>query len=172
MNIFYLDRDPQRCAAMHCDKHVVKMILEYAQLLSTAHRVLDGDQNADSQGFYKATHKNHPSAVWVRESWAHYVKLHTILGHLLDHYLIRYKKDHKVRSSNLWWKLRFVPQNIPVNGFTDPPQCMPDYCKDDDAVVAYRTYYIKEKSYMAKWKNGNVPTWYRIGMAIEMKEAA
>ena len=76
MNIFYLDRDPAKCAAMHCDKHVVKMILEYAQLLSTAHRVLDGDQNADSQGFYKATHKNHPSAVWVRESWAHYVKLH------------------------------------------------------------------------------------------------
>jgi len=42
MNVFYLDRNPITAAQMHCDKHVVKMILEYAQLLSTAHRLLDG----------------------------------------------------------------------------------------------------------------------------------
>ena len=42
MNIFYLDHHTQRCANQHCDKHVVKMIIEYAQLLSTAHRVIDG----------------------------------------------------------------------------------------------------------------------------------
>lgn len=42
MNIFVLDRDPYIAAQMHCDKHVIKMICEYAQLLSTAHRQLDG----------------------------------------------------------------------------------------------------------------------------------
>ena len=46
MNIFYLDRDPVIAAQMMCDKHVVKMILESAQMLSTAHRVLDGDEYA------------------------------------------------------------------------------------------------------------------------------
>ena len=64
MNIFYLDKNPRTCATMHLDKHCVKMILEYAQLLSTAHRVCDGDSFADTQEFYKATHINHPSAIF------------------------------------------------------------------------------------------------------------
>ena len=63
MNLFYLDRDPVEAARMQCDRHVVKMILETAQMLSTAHIELDGKQVA-----YKATHKNHPSTVWVRSS--------------------------------------------------------------------------------------------------------
>ena len=66
MNIFYLDRNPVVAAQMMCDKHVVKMILESAQILSTAHRVLDGDEHADNVGMYKMTHKNHPSTIWVR----------------------------------------------------------------------------------------------------------
>ena len=45
MNIFFLDTDPKRCAKMHNNRHCVKMILEYAQLLSTAHRVLDGHES-------------------------------------------------------------------------------------------------------------------------------
>ena len=47
MNIFYLDRHPKICAEYHCDKHTVKMIIEYAQLMSTAHRVLDGEEYYD-----------------------------------------------------------------------------------------------------------------------------
>jgi hypothetical protein len=43
MNIFYLDKDPIKAAEYSCDKHVVKMILESAQMLCTAHRVLDGE---------------------------------------------------------------------------------------------------------------------------------
>ena len=43
MNIFYLDKDPAVSASMHLDRHVVKMCTEYAQLLSTAHRLLDGE---------------------------------------------------------------------------------------------------------------------------------
>jgi len=73
MNIFYLDPDPRVCAGMHCDKHCVKMILETAQLLCTAHRVLDGDESADSLGLYKAAFKNHPCAVWVRECADNYL---------------------------------------------------------------------------------------------------
>ena len=60
MNIFYLDEDPRICAEMHCDKHCVKMILETAQLLCTAHRVLDGDEYSDKVGLYKTAFQNHP----------------------------------------------------------------------------------------------------------------
>ena len=53
MNIFYLSTNTDECARYHCDKHVVKMILETAQMLSTAHRVLDGDELADEKILYK-----------------------------------------------------------------------------------------------------------------------
>ena len=72
MNIFYLDHDPEIAAAYHCDKHVVCMIKETVQMMSTAHRVLDGDEWADSVGLVKTTHINHPSTIWVRSSVDHY----------------------------------------------------------------------------------------------------
>jgi hypothetical protein len=53
-----------------------------------------------------------------------------------------------------------LPTNIPHNNFSDPPQCMPDYCKGDDAVSAYQTYYILEKSSFAKWKSRATPEWF------------
>ena len=154
MNIFYLDDDPKTCAEMHCDKHVVKMILEYAQLLSTAHHEIDGDPSIDC---YKATHKNHPSAVWARENRSNYQWLWQLLSNLLQEYTFRYGKIHKTESSGVFWALKNLPHELRGGKFTDPPQCMPDYCKDDDPVVAYRTYYIKEKAYMAKWKFSEPP---------------
>ena len=64
MNIFYLSRDPHEAARLQCDRHVVKMILETAQMLCTAHRYLDGDERADKLGMYKTAHLNHPSTKW------------------------------------------------------------------------------------------------------------
>jgi len=115
MNIFYLDNDPKVCAEMHNDKHCIKMILEYAQLLSTAHRVLDGTlsvglsetgrkqtryvlpDNRESK-LYVATHINHPSAIWVRKSYANYVWLSKLLTELCREYTYRYGKVHKVQT--------------------------------------------------------------------------
>jgi len=169
VNIFYLDRDPKKCAEMHCDKHVVKMILEYAQLLSTAHHWVDGNPIVDC---YKATHKNHPSAVWARENRSNYQWLWQLLDNLLQEYTLRYGKTHKTESSGVFLALKTLPCDLPGGKFTDPPQCMPDYCKAPDAVIAYRNYYIREKSYMARWKNTDSPLWYKIGLAAELKEAA
>tara|TARA_R100000951_G_scaffold111369_1_gene110317 strand:+ start:1809 stop:2324 length:516 start_codon:yes stop_codon:yes gene_type:complete len=168
MNIFYLDRDPMKCAIDHCDKHVVKMILEYAQLLSTAHHEIDGEPSIDC---YKPTHKNHPSAVWVRENRSNYQWLYHLLNNLLDEYTDRYDKTHKTESSGIFRNLSKIPYELPGGKFTDPPQCMPDDCKvDGDTIAAYRNYYIREKSYMARWKFTQEPIWYTIGMAAEMKE--
>jgi hypothetical protein len=141
---------------MHCDKHCVKMILETAQLLSTAHRVLDGDEYADDVGLYKATHKNHPSAVWVRQSWANYNWAYVLFISLCAEYSWRYKKIHA--TSTLQIDLELRPKNLPDGYFTEPPQCMPDEYKDKCTVTAYRQYYLGEKMYMAKWKHDCSPT--------------
>ena len=72
MNIFKLDRNAKKAAEYHCDKHVVKMLIEYAQLMSTAHRVLDGDEESDKLGLYKTAYKNHPCTIWARETSGNY----------------------------------------------------------------------------------------------------
>ena len=119
MNIFYLDPRPDMAAEMHCDKHVVKMILEYGQLLSTAHRVLDGDDAHPD--LYKIAHKNHPSTIWTRSSSQHYDWLFRLFRMVNVEYTLRYNKFH------LTWKklgklLENAPKNIEDNGWVDPPQ--------------------------------------------------
>lgn len=154
MNIFYLDTDVRLCAKWHADKHVTKMILEYAQLLSTAHFVLDGKQVG-----YKPTHKNHPCAVWVRENSLNYNYVWQLFAALLLEYTERYGKVHA--TSRLLDELSELPDNIIMKpiGMTPPTQCMPDDCKGLDTVEAYREYYRKHKKDMATWKNGT-PEWF------------
>jgi len=176
MNIFYLSEDPVQCAKWHCDKHVTKMIIEYAQLLSTAHRVIDGketkvlsnsgkryvsnwilDDDSD-RILYKVAHLNHPSNIWVRQSGHHYIYLWRLWHNLCLEYTERYNKTHMT-----WKKLRsyisLLPQNIQDNGFKEPPQCMPDECKEISAVKAYRKFYKAHKREFATWKT-QVPSWF------------
>ena len=188
MNIFYLHNDPQVCAEMHNDKHVVKMILEYAQLLSTAHRILDGDEYTDLTAngrkikrwrlsderdsiLYGATHINHPSAVWVRQSAQNYMWLAELLEECCKEYSYRYGKVHKVERDGLMQQLKNqFPTNIPDGLFTEPTPAMPDDVKVYDEVAtdrftinslaSYRNYYTKNKTHLAKWKNRPVPEWY------------
>ena len=166
MNIFYLDKRPDDAAEMHCDKHCVKMILEYAQMLSTAHRILDGD--GAHHALYKIAHKNHPSTIWTRSSKQHYDWLFRLFRMLSAEYSLRYSHDvFKVHKT--WNKLNKIleiaPKNIKDNGWVDPPQCMPDHCKDDDVVTAYRNYYILEKNNFAVWKYSGTPEWYTKGIS-------
>ena len=177
MNIFYLDRDVKTCATYHNDKHVVKMILEYAQLLSTAHRMLDGDEYIDASSgrrikrwrlknesmeniLYKASHINHPSAIWVRQSNNNYNWLMCLLQDLLQEYTYRYGKIHATDRLVYW--LRKPPANIPVGYFTQPTPAMPDEYKVPDSVQSYRNYYIGAKKTMAKWKNRSIPEWWSV----------
>ena len=166
MNIFFLDKRPDNAAEMHCDKHCVKMILEYAQLLSSAHRVLDGDDAHPD--LYKIAHKNHPSTIWTRSSSQHYDWLFRLFRMLSAEYSIRYSNG-KIKVHKSWEKLgkllEVLPKNIEDNGWEDPPQCMPEYCKDEDDVVeAYRNYYINEKSKFAVWKFTGQPNWFNEGI--------
>lgn len=177
MNIFYLDSNVAKCAEYHNDKHVVKMILEYAQLLSTAHRVLDGKEYIDASSgrkikrwrledtsleaqLYKATHINHPSAVWVRQSNNNYTWLMCLFQSLLMEYTHRYGKMHSCNRLVYW--LRKPPVNIPVGYKTQPTPAMPDEYKVPDSVQSYRNYYLGAKNNMAKWKNRPIPEWWSV----------
>lgn len=159
MNIFYLSNEPTECAKFHVDKHVVKMILETAQLLSNAHHMLDGDQVI--KPIYKLTHKNHPSAVWVRASESHYKWLWSLLVALCNEYTHRYGKIHKVQREGLLNILESPPKNIPtVSWLSAPPPAMPDEYKVSDPIQSYRNYYKGAKAAFARWTKRPAPEWF------------
>jgi hypothetical protein len=176
MNIFYLHNDPKICAQQHVDKHCVKMILEYAQLLSTAHRILDGTELATTSAsgrkkkvwqlpdsrdsvLYSATHANHPSAVWVRQSESHYRWLFTLWIELMREYTYRYGKIHA--SARLIGELNKPPKNIQFgNGFAEPTPAMPEHYRvAGDSIQSYKNYYLGDKQRMFSWKKRETPSW-------------
>ena len=176
MNIFYIDKDPKLCAEWSVNSHCVKMILESAQLLSTAHRVLDGVEYIDASSgrkikrwrlsdareteLYSATHINHPSAVWARESNNNYNWLYCYLYEHCKEYTHRYGKVHKIEQSNLLNMLSVTPNNIPVTHFQQPPSAMDTkYIISEDAVTNYRNYYKVGKAHLHKWKDRQPPAW-------------
>lgn len=158
MNIFYLSANPVEAAQMHLDKHIVKMILETAQLLSTAHRLIDGDDIIDPI-IYKATHKNHPCAKWCRESLQNYQWLYQLFCALCDEYTFRYNRIH-LTDTKLRQVLKTPPKGIPNIGFTTLAQAMPVEYKHSDPIVAYRNYYIGAKNKFAVWTKRAKPDWY------------
>ena len=161
MNIFYFDECPVVSAEAQPDKMLVKMPLETAQMLCTAHRVLDGDDYADANGLYKEAYKNHPCTIWARESWDNYQWLYKHFIALGDEYKHRYGREH-ASITKLKDALYFHPDNIEDKGLTPLAQAMPDEYKDDDPIKAYRNYVIHEKHY-AQWnKNRKQPTWWRL----------
>lgn len=143
MNIFYLHRDPVKAAVVQYNKHVVKMILESAQMLCTAHHLLCPEESDDIP--YKIAHKNHPSTLWVRQSADHYAWLYYHMIALGEEYTKRYGKTH-LTITKCKDVLSKLPGGIFNVGFEEPPQCMPDeYKVDNDAVTAYWNYYENEK---------------------------
>ena len=176
MNIFELHEDPIQCSIMHCDKHVVKMPTEYAQMLSTAHRLIDGEMyigksktgrnvkrwklNDDRENnIFLAAHTKHPDTVWVMETKSNYMKLFNLYKALLEEYTYRYGKIHGSSRPALW--LQKAPRNIPDIGLTEMPQCMPEECKTDNVIEAYHNYYRMYKRGFANWKNRETPAWWR-----------
>ena len=142
MNIFYLDADPIKAAQIQYNKHVVKMILESAQMLCTAHHLLDPCNSDDIP--YKVAHKNHPSTIWVRQSAPHYLWLYHHMIALGEEYTKRYGKEHLTITKCKDVLARY-PGGIFNVGFSQPPQAMPDEYKDPCSIQAYWNYYIGEK---------------------------
>lgn len=195
MNIFLLDKNPEKCAAYHTDRHVVKMIVETAQLLCTAHWESLGFGIKDSHFIasaslsqgppltasspspprkfvnsktsnlkskkipYKSTHKNHPCAIWARESLDNYDFLCALGLALCKEYTFRYGKRHKTQDA-VEWCIENKPA-IERKGITKFAQAMPEAYKSRSAVKAYRDYYNGEKKHLFSWKGRNRPRWVR-----------
>lgn len=154
MNIFMTDPSPQQSAKNLCYVHIVKMILESAQILSTAHRVIEGDERADSLGLYKKTHINHPSSVWARASVANYNWLYSHFIELGRLYEQRKGKPHKT-IEKLSEALILAPKGLPENQ-TPPPACVSDEFKDLDESV-FTKYQLYLDSKYRGWLNRDKP---------------
>jgi hypothetical protein len=149
-----LDKDPKLSAKYLGDIHVVKMTLESTQLLCSAFYSNSNLTNIP----YKLTHKNHPCAIWVRESKANFEWLLSHLEGLLAEYTLRYNKIHKTQKV-----IELLSKNLPSlpsYNITCFAQAMPEqYRNENDPVTAYRNYYINEKKHFAKYTKRGVPTW-------------
>jgi hypothetical protein len=156
MNIFFLHWNPEICAQMHLDKHVIKMILETCQLLCSAVHI-----SGAYTPCYKLTHKNHPCAIWTRESIDNYMWLCELGLELCKEYTFRYGKTHKCYPYIV--ELKSNPPPLPNIGFTTPATAMPDIYKKYDPITAYRYYYIFDKTDILSWKGKiagrPVPDW-------------
>lgn len=160
MNIFAVEQCPEQAARALPDKLIVKMPLETAQMLSTAHRYLSPVEYCEEKNLYKKAYYNHPCTVWARATHENYRWLLIHFITLCEEYNLRYNRNH-LSWTKLWDGLKIFPMNIQKGDLTEFAQAMPDVYKNpNNHVDAYRKYMIAEKHY-AKWEKGtDRPVWW------------
>ena len=183
MNLFVLDKNPVKAAQLQCDKHIVKMIVESAQMLCTAHRMLDGtfEKRLSNSGkrmvkyychpnpnientLYKAVHFGHPCTIWTMESMQNYIWHYEHFYALCVEYTYRYHKTHSSETL-LDEILSIPPKNIPNKGLTpfalamtNNPECM----FEGDPVRSYQAFYqTKQEKFKMTWSKRSVPSWFK-----------
>jgi len=171
MNLFFLNVDPKQCAEEHCDKHVVKMVLEIVQMLYTAHHL----QGNPPDFAYLISHVKHPTSIWIRTKYENYLYAVTVAKYLSIEYTYRYHKIHSCQKHIDWLIINFPKfKETPYNpitkltynkhfesmGMTPVPLAMPDECKLEDPIESYRNYYMMKKIYFARWTSRIIPRWY------------
>lgn len=154
MNIFILDNDINKNVQYYVDKHVVKMLLEHTQILSTVCR-----QSGLDAG-YKATHIHHPCVKWAAASIDNFNYLVDLNKALHLEWQYRYKHPVNKLHKSYAVMLELPQPSLPNLGLTPFAQAMPEQYKDEDAVKAYRTYYKNDKIHLANWKNREIPYWW------------
>jgi hypothetical protein len=158
MNIFALNYDPIKAAEFHCDKHIVKMPLETAQMLCT----IQNKYGIESP--YRSTHANHPCTIWAGQTTENYQWLWELGIALCKEYTHRYGREHACeRIINI---VRHHPENLEAKGFTKFAQAMPDEYKCDNSIIAYQQYYRGAKSHLAKWTNRKIPQFMLTGKIL------
>ena len=182
MNLFFLHIDPKQCAIYHCDKHVVKMILELTQMLYTAHNMVKTENLPEDS--YLSFSPKHPTCIWVRLCVENYRYTVNVAKHLCEEYTYRYGKIHTCQSHIEW-----LHSNVPVfvetsygpdvilsynkkfqeQGHTPVPLAMYPDVKYADTFKSYRMYYIVYKRTFATWKNRPTPWWYTSGNYKKIK---
>lgn len=176
MNIFFLSANPRRCARWHCDKHVVKMILESTQILYTALHVNGGTaiieesapicKSTGKRGYKKHAAK-HPSVLWASASLPHYLWLCRMALCLVDEHMFRFKpKERHSCEEHLLWLQKTPPPGLSskLKWLSDPTPAMPEEYKIYGSIVAcYWAYYAgsKQERGLLKWTGRQVPHVFR-----------
>lgn len=101
------------------------------------------------------THRNHPCAIWVRESLSNWKLLRELALHLGEEYTRRYGRTHKSHLVTL----QLPEPDLPDLGVTTLPLAMPDDVKNSDPFQAYRDLYTVHKRHLLKWKRSARPLW-------------
>jgi len=162
MNIFVLDTEPVLAAMWHCDKHVVKMPLETAQMLSTV------NHRFGAPARYKPCHQKHPCTLWAGTTTGNYRWLWMLGIALCEEYTYRYGKTHA--SEAVIQELVHFPPGLPEGDMTPFAQAMPDQYKHKDPVIAYQQYYIHEKARICKWQKRTVPHFMQTSLTSQPTE--
>ena len=182
MNRFRIEETPMGCAQSHCDKHVNKMVIEEAQMLSTVHRLLDGteEKRPSKSGkrmvrywrlpddrestLYKPVHMGHPCTVWATQTRGNYQWAYSLFYALCKEFTHRYGKTH-MTEEKLLIPLSKIPDHIDSSAEVTPmplamgsnPECM----DPDDVIGSYRKYYITKKDrFKMAWTNRRTPRWF------------
>ena len=167
MNLFILSLIQKEIAESMMDKHVSKILLEAVQMLCSARRILEPDDDVVNERIYKVAHKNHPVTIWCRKSRANFVWALDLAEELHNEWRFRYgHPETKIHKS--YRVAMFLRENIPGDdafeevGLTPFAQAMPDKYKSDDPILSYRNYYMsEEKQKIASWcKKRSKPAWY------------
>ena len=164
MNIFLLDHNPLTAAEYLCDKHIVKMPVETAQMMASSlrgHGATDSDMPLTKSGNpYRGGYMNHPCTRWAGKCVGNYFWLGLHGLSLCMEYTFRYNKKHACQEAieHMMALMNYIPGS---HGTTPFVLAMPDEYKDRDAVKAYRRYYINEKRDIAEWNKGRpAPSWF------------
>ena len=166
MNLFILSLDPAKIAEYMMDKHISKILLEAVQMLCTAKRVLDPEDDVTNNKIYKLAHLNHPVTIWIRTSLANFMWTLDLVEAL--HCEWQYRYDHPGESHKSYLTAQILKNAIPAaskftqEGLTPFALAMPDIYKTSDPVESYRNYYMsEEKQRIASWnKTRDPPYWY------------
>lgn len=183
MNIFILHEDPKIAAQQHCERHVLKMIIEHTQMMAAAyyhtlgisrkkeileneekvHNLFRGFPRKDENGKenpYKISHVNHPCTVWTRESLTNFYWLLDCTKAMCEEFTYRYSGKHSVEAIIDW--MYENPPKLEDIGLTPFAQAMPDFYKGNNAIEAYHKYYAFKTTYMkVNWKlEERIPSWW------------
>ena len=149
MNLFILSLIQREIAQFMIDKHVSKILLEAVQMLCSAKRILDPNDEANER-LYKLAHKNHPVTIWCRKSKANFIWTLDLIEELHSEWKYRYGHDETKLHKSYIMAL-YLKDNMPKDeqfeekGLTPFALAMPDKYKTDDPVLSYRNYYMSEE---------------------------
>jgi len=169
MNIFTFSLQAEDNPRQLIDKHVVKMLLEHCQLLSTAHRVYGSSVAVETM---RSTHVGHPSTQWVLENSANYLWLLAYTLELAEEYSFRYNRVHSVVSSGMlrrlqtlpWYPLEGRPVLSPVRVAMKPEFKVGKVRSWTNTIDSYRNYYVRAKIGFSAWTGREPPEWFVSGV--------